>query len=431
LARGHCVQIVRDGEVVHSGFLDKLGEQSGAGEVSEPSWVDLNDCLNRAWLYPNPGSDSGQGRATHDVRGGYVSSAVRGYVNANIGPGALQRRQAPGVVLGRDPQAGVWLETPAAARFENALEFLRSLAMANGCVWEWDTDDRTHTFRVRQIVDRSADVQFSADLNNLGAGGFTVTAPTATEVHVFGPGEGSEQMIFRVTTPESEAQAATWGRPFVAVLSGTSIVKADEAVYAAEIATRDAAEVAAGAADDYAKYTNDLAEDAEKKAVDWAEDEDLSQAEKDQAAKEARAARVVANEAAANYNNVYAVFIAAEAAAEAAIVVADRDNTFHTLHAQARQLLSESGETVEMTYEVVAGSFEWGRDLFLGDLVSVKPPGFSAPVVLPVREAFITWNTTDGWGLKLTVGDFAATSGTSAAQQMREITSVVRKLQTR
>lgn len=82
-----------------------------------------------------------------------------------------------------------------------------------------------------------------------------------------------------------------------------------------------------------------------------------------------------------------------------------------------RRALAEKSETLEATFEAIAGAHE--QAIRLGDLVTVVPwPGESA--VKPIREKKTTVSASGGRRVTFVAGDYQATSGTQSQAQMRE-----------
>lgn len=223
LQPGSTVLVRRDdGSIRHAGLITPFSvARRDASETVRLTWVDTLGYLAPQQAWPNPTTANGQGPNEHDEREGTASTVILGYVAANVGPGAGWRH-APGLVMGRDLRQGAYLDAPVQARYDNLLDLIRNIAIPSGVTFEITTVDRTHTFSVRQVQDLSADVVFSADLANLGAGELKMTAPEATRVIALGKGEGTARLVLLVTTPESLAQETYWGRPFVYVHDSSS-----------------------------------------------------------------------------------------------------------------------------------------------------------------------------------------------------------------
>lgn len=102
-----------------------------------------------------------------------------------------------------------------------------------------------------------------------------------------------------------------------------------------------------------------------------------------------------------------------------------------SLIAEARRQLSEKGETVEASYQVLDGTFTFGVDYGAGDLVAVHPDGLSEPVVKPVREVTESWSVAAGYRVVPVVGDYQATSSTGQAFKTRELIRTVDALKRR
>lgn len=428
LKRGNTITISLHGRVLQSGLLTSIGETTDdLGQiVAQLSWVDtLGSYLGTELLYPNPGGarTDGQGVNAFDLRSGYTTSVVLGYVRDNIGAGALQPRQAPGVVVDTDPQEGVYLTDPVAARYDvPMLDFLRQVALVNGVVFWIDTIDRTHYFRARQIRDLSLNVQFSDRLHNLGAGSWSITAPKQTRIMVLGPGEGTDQLVIELTGAEALAQEAAWGRVFRGIYTSQTMV-VDKALA------------------DFAKFRGDelaLGQTSLDNATRGVES-----ANKDLDTALAAAPQVPADVAAAQAAVVAAHALLVEAratfntattnkdAADAASHQADMALTVAALDAAARRQLSEQGETVTAEYEILQGTFELGQHFEMGDLVAVHPDGLDEPIVKPVREYTESFSVSSGRTLKIVAGDYGSTSGTQGAFTTRELIQTVSRLRTR
>lgn len=211
---GATVIVRRDGEVIQAGPLE-FEEELRGNSVSMPvSWKDQNVYLDERLVWPDPTSEiSGTGapvaKATDD-RLGYTTSVIIGYVNGNCGPGALSFRRAPGLTMGADPGAGVYLDVPVQARYDNLLTLMRQLAITGAVAFAVNTNDRTHTFNCWQIENLADDVVFSAQTHNVADSKFSAAAPTATAVIVGGKGEDILRSFAFVTSPDSLVDAATW-----------------------------------------------------------------------------------------------------------------------------------------------------------------------------------------------------------------------------
>lgn len=500
IAVGATVLVSWDGEVRQAGILKTLGEAEQSASIIKVDWVDTMTYAAVERAYPNPVFEGdertdGQGINVFDARSGFASTVVLGFIAANIGPGVVGWRQAPGLALGPDPGAGVFLEVPILARYENLLELCRNIALPNGIVFEIVTRDRSHYFNVRAARDLSDRICFSRKLNNVGDGSWSLTAPTATRITVLGPGEGTGQMIFEVTTPDSLEQERRWGRSFRDTLESSSIVKdpaaaaeleaaksvlalkseaAEAAVAltqiadrAATVADRDLADAMAGEYDsgpvaaastalqaanaDFDDATADAAAANPPTALQQAAvtatrsvlavlENQLNEAKVEMQGQlnAMRAIITVRQNELQDRRNVE--FAAKTEEANAAILVGflegelykrDWENTLRSLRADAERKLSEKGETVEASYAILDGTFVFGVDYGMGDLVAVHPEGLAEPIVKPVREYTESVSVANGRRVVPVVGDYGATSGTGSSFTTRELISTVRRLQAR
>jgi hypothetical protein len=442
LVAGNTITISRDGRVVQSGLLRTVGESkdSAGRTVSKPSWVDtLGGYLGSELLYPNPGGarTDGQGVNAFDLRSGYTTSVVLGYVRDNIAGGAWQPRQAPGLVVDTDPQEGAYLTDPVAARYDvPMLDFLRQVALVNGVVFWIDTVDRTHYFRARQIRDFSLNVQFSDRLHNLGAGSWSINAPKLTRIMVLGPGEGTDQVVIELTGAEAEAEERKWGRVFRGVYSSQTMVID---VPLADFAKFRADELRLG------EQSYDTAQRGLEQASKTLNDKQSALADKLAASPQVPAdvatARTEMATAQSGLADAHAQLVEAQATVDtatankvAADVASDQANltlTVAALDAAARRQLAEQGETVTAEYEILQGTFELGVHFEMGDLVAIHPDGLSEPIVKPVREYTESFSVSGGRTLKIIAGDYGSSSGTKGAFTTRELIQTVSRLRTR
>lgn len=145
-----------------------------------------------------------------DVRTGVAETVMRGYVDANAGPGARSDRMVAGLRLAPDlgrGASGTWR-----ARFEALDDKLREVALGGGDLGfrvVQATDANAVEFQVYATADKTASAVFSPNYGNLRSYEYRQGAPKATYLYVLGQGEGTARTI--VEGGDSAARVR-WGQ---------------------------------------------------------------------------------------------------------------------------------------------------------------------------------------------------------------------------
>jgi hypothetical protein len=243
LAAGHRVVIMRyvdDGD--GSGYTGTLliagpieqwlyersddGENAGVGKLTVNFADDIAKIVARQ-TYPNPAQTAaGQ---TSDVWSytGNAETALRTLVDLNAGPGALQARRIPQLVLGTAAGVGTAV-TVVADRMQPIGDVMRQIADVGGRLVFTTTQVGTAiVFAVAAPVDRTNTVRFGFGIGNLKYVSYEVNAPKATTVIVGGQGEGADRVL---DERQNTTEETTWGR-YERLLSrpGTSETLLDDA----------------------------------------------------------------------------------------------------------------------------------------------------------------------------------------------------------
>lgn len=204
------IEVVRGGNLILSGPVTQIeGSRKGMTERVTLSGSDDTVWLGRREAKPQPATAAPPySTDAYDVRTGVGSSVLIGYVNANLGPGALVARRVPGLVMAPDPLVGS--NVTGQGRYQPVLELVQGLAVAAGDLGFRiiSTGGGGLQFQVYQPVDRSATVKFSQALGNLGDYDYKMTAPAGN----YGIGGGSGELTARTIVEEGDsASIATWG----------------------------------------------------------------------------------------------------------------------------------------------------------------------------------------------------------------------------
>lgn len=182
-----------------------------AGNAATATLTGISDevWLSRRIAHMQPGTAAPPySAAEHDVRTGACSTVLRGYVDANAGPGALAERRVPLLTLATDPLVGTTIT--GRARLQVLLEYLQELALSGGGIGFRLIQSGTQLrFETYQPVDRSQTVKFSDELGNLGDYSFESEIPEATYVYCGGGGEGTARTFIEGS---DAAALSEWGR---------------------------------------------------------------------------------------------------------------------------------------------------------------------------------------------------------------------------
>lgn len=170
--------------------------------VTDETW--LEDTI----VSPSPGESSGYTVQATDNRTGIASTVLSQYVNVNAGPGAIARREVPGLTIAPDPLVGSTVS--GAGRWDTSLlAFLQPLAESGGIGFRVVQSGNGLQFQPYAVTDRSRSVKFSQALGNLAGVQYSITAPKANYVYVGGTGTGQSRVIKEYSDNDSIAR---WGR---------------------------------------------------------------------------------------------------------------------------------------------------------------------------------------------------------------------------
>lgn len=142
--------------------------------------------------------------ADHDVRTGAIETVMHQYVYYHAGAGAKTERQISGLTQAADQARG--MSITARARFVSLLKMLQNLATLGG----FGIRVVGLQFQVYEPVDKTGEIVFSREMNNLIQFARQVSAPSAGNyVYVGGSGEGTARIIVESSNTTSVVR---WGR---------------------------------------------------------------------------------------------------------------------------------------------------------------------------------------------------------------------------
>jgi hypothetical protein len=147
---------------------------------------------------------------SHDVRTGPAETLLHAYVNANIGPSAPAARRRAGLIMGTNLARGTVMTK--SARFPVLGNLLTDIAVVDGLGFRIVQRGANLVFETYQITDRTKTIRLDVLNNTLAGQRVAISPPSATHVIVAGQGEQEDRTFRDVTTPESLAAEADWGR---------------------------------------------------------------------------------------------------------------------------------------------------------------------------------------------------------------------------
>jgi hypothetical protein len=141
--------------------------------------------------------------ADHDVRTGAIETVMHQYVYYHAGAGAKAERRIPGLTQAADQGRGGTVT--ARGRFTPLLSMLQNLAVLGG----FGIRVVGLQFQVYQPVDKTNEVVYSREMNNLLRFSRNVQKPGGNYVYVGGGGEGTSRVIVE---GGSNTSITRWGR---------------------------------------------------------------------------------------------------------------------------------------------------------------------------------------------------------------------------
>ncbi|WJN62643.1 Hub-like baseplate protein [Streptomyces phage phiScoe10] len=147
---------------------------------------------------------------SHDVRSGKAETVMHAYVNANVGPSAPASRRKSKLTMGADLARGSIVKK--SARFQVLGNLLTEIAVVDGLTFRVVQRGSNLVFETGQVTNRASYIRLDVMNNTLSGQRVAITPPSATHVIVAGQGELVDRTFKDVTTAESLAAEADWGR---------------------------------------------------------------------------------------------------------------------------------------------------------------------------------------------------------------------------
>ena len=167
--------------------------------------------LTERLAYPDPATgDVGAQTESHDRRTGNAETVIKGYVDANAGPGAVVSRRVPGLTVATNQNRG--LTVTNAARFTELQTLLFGIAESAGLGYDVKQVDDDLVFDVFEPVDRSAFIRLDVENDLLRSAEYGYVAPEVTRVIVAGQGEAIDRLFIERSSTDSTDAETVWNR---------------------------------------------------------------------------------------------------------------------------------------------------------------------------------------------------------------------------
>lgn len=184
---------------------------------------------------PNPVTSNHN--SAHDVRTGNPEALMHQYVSWNIGPNAPSARRDTRLQMGTNGNRGSTLTKRA--RFPVLGNLLAELALPAHLGFRVIQVGNHLEFQTYAVVNRSADVRFDVRNNMLSGHTISIAPPTVTRAVVAGQGDLTHRRFVEVTSSQSLAAEALWGRRIEQFIDQRQAKETDELTKAGEEAIAD------------------------------------------------------------------------------------------------------------------------------------------------------------------------------------------------
>lgn len=174
------------------------------------SGVDDNQYLADALAYPDPANNAENQTKAKDTRSGSAEAIMKGFVRANIGPDAIASRKIANLTIETNADRGAI--TTKSARFKNLGIVCYEVASTADLGFRIAQVGDNIQFQVYEPVDRTADIEWSIENQNMNSTSFEFNAPVVTHAIVGGEGKGVDRLMKVYSTTASAAAASDWGR---------------------------------------------------------------------------------------------------------------------------------------------------------------------------------------------------------------------------
>ena len=199
-----------------STWTQTIQTKDNPGGTTQVTGLDDSVLLRDRLAYPTPATADVTLQTTpYDIRTGAAEDVIKGYVNANLGPGAPVARRQAGLTV--EASLGRRATVKGSARFDVLYELLQQLADASinaGTAIGFDIVQQGSglVFQCYLPTDRSKTVRLDIANNLLTETTYSLAQPVMTRAIVGGQGDGAARAFVERTSTISTAAEASWGR---------------------------------------------------------------------------------------------------------------------------------------------------------------------------------------------------------------------------
>lgn len=167
--------------------------------------------LSEHLAYPTPSTaDVTAQIVAYDTITAKAETAMKHFVNVNIGPTAPTERKLSNLTIETD--AGLGSTLTISARFNKLDKLLSSIASINSLGYTVEQDGANRVFKVYQPTDRSSTIRMDIDNNQLSSTEYLYRQPEVTRVIVGGAGTAEQRTFVEVSNADSLAGETEWAR---------------------------------------------------------------------------------------------------------------------------------------------------------------------------------------------------------------------------
>ncbi len=190
LTWSNSMRILRDGVELISGEIETYQRDFGQGSnIIILSGSSPEKKLKGRLALPVPGGPP-YTSAAYDVRSGPAETVIKGYVNANAGPGAAVARRVSGLTVEGDGRRGQTIT--GRARFHTLLPFIQALAVQGGVGFRFSGME----FQIYLPSDKTNQVVFDVGRGNLASFTYRSSPAESNYLYVGGSGVGTARTIY-------------------------------------------------------------------------------------------------------------------------------------------------------------------------------------------------------------------------------------------
>jgi hypothetical protein len=211
--KGSGIVVATDSGTIISGNMTSVNYEYSAEEPAgllNILGTDDNQYLADALAYPDPAYNAENQTKDKDTRTGSAESVLKDFVKYNIGPSAITARKISNLTIETNLDRGPILTK--STRWKNLGLVCYEVASVAELGFKIAQVGDNIQFQVYEPVDRSEDIVWSIENNNLNKTDFEFNAPVVTHAIVGGEGKGVDRVMKIYSPTKAVAESNAWGR---------------------------------------------------------------------------------------------------------------------------------------------------------------------------------------------------------------------------